>query len=175
MSNALAATAAALALGITETAIVQGLENYIGVPGRLQHFTGFNGALVIDDSYNANPASMRAAIDVLTAQVGEKILVLGDMGEMGDGAEALHADIGRYAKAGRINTLLTLGTLSAHITKAFGSGARHFASVEDLNADLVAHMTANTAVLVKGSRFMKMERIVKAITVTHDKQTNGGH
>ena len=118
---------------------------------------------------------MQAAIDVLTAQVGEKILVLGDMGEMGDGAEALHADIGRYAKARGINTLLTLGTLSAHIAKAFGSGARHFATVEDLSADLAAHMTENTAVLVKGSRFMRMERIVKAITVTQDKQTNGEH
>lgn len=175
VSNALAAAAAALALGITQTAIVHGLENYMGVPGRLQHFKGLNGALVIDDSYNANPASMKAAVDVLTAQVGEKILVLGDMGEMGDGAEALHADIGRYAKAGGINTLLTLGALSAHITKAFGSGARHFLSVEDLSADLAAHMTANTAVLVKGSRFMKMERIIQAITVTQDKQTNGGH
>jgi UDP-N-acetylmuramoyl-tripeptide--D-alanyl-D-alanine ligase len=147
----------------------------MGVPGRLQHIKGHNGALVIDDSYNANPASMKAAIDVLATQVGEKILVLGDMGEMGAGADALHADIGSYAKAGGINTLLTLGTLSAHITQAFGSGARHFASAEDLSADLVAHMTANTAVLVKGSRFMKMERIVKAITVTHDKQNNGGH
>jgi len=175
VSNALAATAAALALGITQTAIVQGLESYMGVPGRLQHLTGLNGALVIDDTYNANPGSMKAAIDVLMAQAGAKILVLGDMGEMGDGAEALHADIGHYAKASGINTLLTLGTLGAHISQAFGSGARHYESVEDLSADLLAHMTANGVVLVKGSRFMKMERIVKAITVTHEKQKNGGH
>jgi UDP-N-acetylmuramoyl-tripeptide--D-alanyl-D-alanine ligase len=141
----------------------------------LQHLTGVNGALVIDDSYNANPSSMKAAIDVLMAQAGEKILVLGDMGEMGDGAEALHADIGRYAKDGGIRKLLTLGTLSAHTAHAFGSGAHHYESVEDLGADLVTLMTANTAVLVKGSRFMRMERIVKAITVTHDKTTNGGH
>lgn len=175
VSNALAATAAALALGITQSAIVQGLENYMGVPGRLQHLIGVNRALVIDDSYNANPGSMKAAVDVLKVQAGEKILVLGDMGEMGEGAEALHADIGLYAKASGINTLLTLGTSSAHMTQAFGSGARHYETVEDLNADLLAHMTANSAVLVKGSRFMKMERIVKAITVTHNKQTNGGH
>ena len=175
VSNALAATAAALALGITQEAIVQGLENFVGIPGRLQHLAGINGSLVIDDSYNANPGSMKAAIDVLLSQAGEKILVLGDMGEMGEGAEALHADIGCYAKAGGVNALLTVGMLSAKITQAFGSRARHYESVEDLKADLVAHMSPNTAVLVKGSRFMKMERIVKAITVSHHNQTNGGH
>jgi len=175
VSNALAATAAALAMGVPHTAIAQGLENYSSVAGRLQRLTGINGAVVIDDSYNANPASVHAAIEVLKAQPGEKILVLGDMGEMGEGAEELHAELGRYAKACEIERLMTLGDFGANIAAAFGAGALHYASSESLTADLVVKMNANIVVLVKGSRFMKMERIVKAITGKDAQQTHGGH
>ena len=175
VSNALAATAAALAMGVPHTAIAQGLENYSSVVGRLQRLTGINGAVVIDDSYNANPASVHAAIEVLKAQPGEKILVLGDMGEMGEGAEELHAELGRYAKACEIERLMTLGDFGANIAAAFGAGALHYASSESLTADLVVKMNANIVVLVKGSRFMKMERIVKAITGKDAQQTHGGH
>ena len=175
VSNALAATAAAFVLGVPQTAIAQGLEDYASVAGRLQRLTGINSAVVIDDSYNANPASVHAAIDVLKAQAGEKILVLGDMGEMGEGAEELHAELGRYAKASGIKSLMTLGDLGANIATAFGTGAVHYASAESLSADLVVKMNVSAVVLVKGSRFMKMERIVKAITTKKAQQTNGGH
>ena len=161
--NALAATAAAMAMGVALKAIAAGLENYAGVKGRLQHLKGLNGALVIDDSYNANPMSMKVAIDVLMAKPGEKLLVLGDMGELGEKEAELHAEIGRYAKASGVDALFTLGTLSREITNAFGAGAKHYQSPQALIADLVAQMKPGCAVLVKGSRFMAMERIVNEI------------
>lgn len=168
--NALAATGAALAMGVKLSAIAEGLQSYAGVKGRLQHLKGINGALVIDDTYNANPLSMKAAIDVLIAKSGEKLLVLGDMGELGDDAAALHAEIGSYAKAAGVNALLTLGTLSQEMTTAFGVGAKHYASAEALASELAAKLKPTSVVLVKGSRFMAMERIVKEIIT--DKKTD---
>ncbi|HSH54253.1 MAG TPA: UDP-N-acetylmuramoyl-tripeptide--D-alanyl-D-alanine ligase [Methylotenera sp.] len=168
--NALAATSAALAMGIALPVIAEGLQNYVGAKGRLQHLKGVNGALVIDDTYNANPLSMKAAIDVLMAKPGEKLLVLGDMGELGDDAAALHAEIGSYAKAAGVNALLTLGTLSQEMTTAFGAGAKHYASAEALASELAARLKPTSVVLVKGSRFMAMERIVKEIIT--EKQTD---
>lgn len=172
--NALAASAAALALNVPLTIIAAGLESYSGVKGRLQSLSGINAALVIDDSYNANPASMKAAIDVLSAKTGEKILVLGDMGELGTAAAALHAEIGHYAKAAGINQLMTLGNLSLHTSEAFGLGASHYISAADLTAALAAQMQPNSVVLVKGSRFMAMERIVHSISkkVNHESSKN---
>jgi UDP-N-acetylmuramoyl-tripeptide--D-alanyl-D-alanine ligase len=168
--NALAATSAALAMGVTLPAVAEGLQNYAGVKGRLQHLKGINGALVIDDTYNANPLSMKAAIDVLMAKSGEKLLVLGDMGELGDDAAALHAEIGSYAKAAGVNALLTLGTLSEEMTAAFGAGAKHYSTAAALASDLAAKLKPTSVVLVKGSRFMAMERIVKEIIT--DKKTD---
>jgi UDP-N-acetylmuramoyl-tripeptide--D-alanyl-D-alanine ligase len=161
--NALAATGAALAMGVELSAIAEGLQNYAGVKGRLQHLKGVNGALVIDDTYNANPLSMKAAIDVLMAKSGEKLLVLGDMGELGDDAAELHAEIGHYAKVAGVDALFTLGTLSQEMTAAFGAGAKHYESVEALAGDLAAKLKPTSVVLVKGSRFMAMERIVREI------------
>ncbi len=162
--NALAATATALGMGATLNNIAEGLANYAGVKGRLQHLTGLNGALVVDDTYNANPMSMQAAIDVLTAKSGEKLLVLGDMGELGNDAAELHAEIGRYAKTAGVDALFTLGNLSIEMAHAFGVGAQHYQSVEALTTDLIAKMHPNSTVLVKGSRFMAMERVVNEIT-----------
>ena len=177
--NALAATAAAQAMGAPLAAIATGLENYTGVKGRLQPLAGLNGALVIDDSYNANPMSMKAAIDVLMAKPGKKILVLGDMGELGENAAELHAEIGAYAQAAGVDALLTLGNLSESMTKVFDAEkdtrAKHYLSVSALTADLIKQMQPDTTVLVKGSRFMAMERVVNEITNKADHKNGEKH
>ena len=172
--NALAASSAALAMGVEIHAIANGLENYSGVKGRLQSLPGLNQALVIDDTYNANPISMRAAIDVLRGKSGKKILVLGDMGELGEDALALHAEIGEYAKASNVNALYTLGNHSQAMSQAFGEGAQHYAKVEDLTVDLAKEMQPGSTVLVKGSRFMAMERVVKEIVIPNIAEKNNG-
>ncbi|HYN53285.1 MAG TPA: cyanophycin synthetase, partial [Methylotenera sp.] len=170
--NALAATATALGMGASLKNVAEGLENYAGVKGRLQHLTGLNGALVVDDTYNANPMSMKAAIDVLTVKSGKKMLVLGDMGELGDDAAELHAEIGRYAKNAGVDALLTLGNLSQEMASAFGVGAQHYESVGALVADLTSQMQEKSTVLVKGSRFMAMERIVNEIISKSDSRND---
>lgn len=162
--NALAATAACLAAGIPLAAIVRGLTHYAGVKGRLQQKQGLQGSLIIDDSYNANPDSMRAAIDVLASLPGRRIFVMGDMGEVGESAGQLHDEIGGYAKSQGIEHLLGLGEMSAAAVHSFDGGARHFPSVEPLVAALLPMLDRNTSVLVKGSRFMRMERVVESIT-----------
>ncbi len=161
--NALAASTAALAAGVSLEAIQLGLADYQGAKGRLQSFKGFNGALVIDDTYNANPMSMKVAIDVLSARVGKKILVLGDMGELGKDEIAMHDEIGAYAKSAAIDALFTFGNLSAFMSIAFGEGAKHYENLDLLVINVKNAMKANTTVLVKGSRFMAMERVSKAI------------
>lgn len=166
--NALAATTTAIAIGIPLNAIVLGLTNYAGVKGRLQNFYGKHGASVIDDTYNANPMSMHAAIDVLAAGKGEKLLVLGDMGELGDNAAEMHAEIGCYAKKSGVDALFTLGELSVEMSRAFGAGAQHYATPQALTVDLLARMTSDCTVLVKGSRFMAMERVVHEIVLQNE-------
>ena len=166
--NALAATAAALALDIGLDAIRAGLEVFSGVKGRLQHKAGLHGAQLIDDTYNANPASVKAAIEVLAAATGQRLLVLGDMGELGAGAEALHADIGHAARAAGIDALLGLGEQSRSAVEAFGDGARHFESIEQLLAEVENRLDPHVTVLVKGSRFMQMERVVKSFEAGAD-------
>ncbi len=163
ISNALAATAAALAMGIGLPEVAAGLADFAGVKGRLQRKQGKAGALVIDDSYNANPASMHAAISVLAEASGQKILVVGDMGELGDDAKRLHEEIGEFAQQSGIDQLFALGELSQHTALAFGDHARHFATPAALVEALVPHLKSNTTILVKGSRFMKMERVTEAI------------
>ncbi len=158
--NALAATAAAGVLNIPLQAIAAGLEKFGGVSGRLQRKAARHGAVLIDDTYNANPASLRAAISVLAQAVGKRILVMGDMGELGDDAAKLHAEIGGEARRAGIEKMYALGTLSGNAVREFGSGARHFERIEDLQDALEKELDANTTVLVKGSRFMKMERVV---------------
>ena len=163
--NALAATAAAIALNIPLSAIASGLNNFSGVAGRLQRKPALHGAVLIDDTYNANPASLLAAMKVLAQAKGnKKILVLGDMGELGADAPHLHAEIGAEARGLGIQKLLALGDLSSYAVDEFGDGATHFKRIEDLLACLEQHLDTDTAVLVKGSRFMKMERVVQYCT-----------
>jgi len=163
--NALAATAAATALNIPLATIAEGLEKFTGVPGRLQLKYALHGASLIDDTYNANPSSMRAAISVLAQAGGKRILVLGDMGELGGEAAAFHAEIGAEARSAGIEKLYALGMLSVNTVHEFGSGAQHFGQIEELQNALENELDANTTVLVKGSRFMKMERVVEHLTV----------
>ncbi len=162
--NALAATAAALALHVPLPDIAAGLEKYCGMAGRMQRKAALHGAVLIDDSYNANPASLRAALKVLAQSTGKKILVLGDMGELGAEAIRLHGEAGAEARHLGVSELLALGELTPHAVREFGPGARHFERLEDLLAMLNKHLDADSTVLVKGSRFMRMERVVQYCT-----------
>ncbi len=162
-ANAVAAAAAAMALGLSADAIRLGLENFQGVPGRLQSKFSARGALVIDDTYNANPDSVAAAIAVLAARPGRRILVLGDLGELGDEAPELHAEVGRVALAAGIDDCLTVGELTRETCRAFGPHARHFESATALVNTLHPQLNADATVLVKGSRFMQMERVVEGL------------
>ena len=164
-ANALAAAAATLAVGCGLAAVVAGLDACNSVKGRLQKKAGVSGAVVIDDSYNANPDSLRAAIDVLAAMPGRKILVLGDMGEVGEAAAQYHDEVGGYAKSMGVDLLFALGEHAATAAHNFDGGASHFKNVYALIEALRPTLDAQTTVLVKGSRFMKMERVVEAITV----------
>jgi UDP-N-acetylmuramoyl-tripeptide--D-alanyl-D-alanine ligase len=163
VKNALAAASVAIALGISLPAISAGFGQFSGVKGRLQKQSCKFGAKLIDDTYNANPASMRAAVDVLSGLSGTRILVIGDMGELGARASELHREIGQYAKSKGIEVLFALGDLSLETVKAFGAGATHFESIDALVAALMARLDQQVTVLVKGSRFMRMERVVHAL------------
>ena len=160
--NALAAAACAHAAGIEPAAIGAGLSAFRPYTGRLQVKQARSGLTVIDDSYNANPDSVRAAIDVLAACAAPTVLVLGDMGEVGPQGPAFHREIGEYARARGVTRLLAIGDAAAHAVQAFGTGGTHFS---DVNA-LAAAVHGRT-VLVKGSRFMKMERVVAALLGTN--------
>ena len=161
--NALAACAAAHALGIPATAMQAGLERFPGVPGRLQRRRAAGGGWVIDDTYNANPESMKAAIKVLAAEKGRRVFVMGDMGELGAGAAAMHAEVGSFAREAGIDALIAVGPASADAAKAFGARARHFDAVDGARAAAQAEAQAGATVLVKGSRFMQMERVADAL------------
>ncbi len=160
--NALAAATAALALHVPLATIAQALAAFGGVAGRLQRKPAVHGATLIDDTYNANPASMRAALEVLAQAPGKRIFVLGDMGELGENAAQFHREIGIAARELGIDRLFALGELSALAVGEFGTGARHFSGIEDLQKELEQGLDAQTTVLVKGSRFMRMERVVQA-------------
>ena len=165
--NALAAFASALAAGIPVEAIVRGLEAFAPVGGRLQRKRAASGATVIDDTYNANPDSMRAAIDVLATYPSPRILVVGDMGEVGTQGKEFHEEVGAYAQERGIEHVLATGELALHIADAMSApGARHYEQFDELLAALDQTLGGNTeaTVLVKGSRFMKMERVVQHLT-----------
>jgi UDP-N-acetylmuramoyl-tripeptide--D-alanyl-D-alanine ligase len=170
--NALAATSAAIAAGVPLDAIRRGLEAFEPVKGRLQAkraaLGSLAGAAVIDDTYNANPDSMRAAIDVLAAQAAPRVLVMGDMGEVGDHGPAFHREVGAYARERGIDALYALGDASRDACSAFGApGAHHFDDVGALVEHLLqAGFGAGATLLVKGSRFMRMERVVEAVTAS---------
>jgi UDP-N-acetylmuramoyl-tripeptide--D-alanyl-D-alanine ligase len=158
--NAFAAAACAHAAGIPLEAIGAGLTAFRPYTGRLQVKKAAGGATLIDDSYNANPDSVRAAIDVLASCPGPTALVLGDMGEVGEQGPEFHAEVGRYARERGVSILLALGSATPAAVAAFGDGGRHFDSIEKL-----ANETKGvTTILVKGSRFMKMERVVAVLS-----------
>ena len=179
--NALAASAVALALGISNQAIAHGLAQFHPVKGRLNWLPGFNGAVVIDDTYNANPDSMKAAIDVLASQNALQIFVMGDMAELGTDAPQMHAEIGAYAKQKNIDIFLSFGELSKQASATFGQNAQHFDALEALLDALRRHMRNEVTVLVKGSRFMQMERVANEIVkekvsqILKDKNLEGVH
>lgn len=164
IQNALAASAVAVALGVEIIDIAKGLTGFGAVKGRLNWLAGFNGAVLIDDTYNANPDSMKAAIDVLANQNSNPqtstIFVMGDMGELGENAPQMHTDIGAYAKQKKINQLFTFGELSQLAAKEYGASAQHFSCIEALVEAIKNKMKQSVTVLVKGSRFMQMERVV---------------
>lgn len=174
--NALAAIACALAIGVDLAAIKRGLESFAPVSGRLQRklatIPSCAGALVIDDTYNANPDSVRAAIDVLAQVAAPRLLVLGEMGEVGNDGRQFHHEIGAYAQQRGITQLFTLGQMAAEASSAFGPQAQHFNDIAALLAALDAVMTPNTTVLLKGSRFMKMERAVQHLVGTTSEGTH---
>lgn len=161
--NALAAAAATAALGINKELIACGLESFQGVRGRMQKKPGLHHAQLIDDTYNANPESVRAALAVLAATAGKKILVLGDMGELGKSAIDLHRTIGRDARKAGLDQLLTLGELSAYTAEEFGKGAQHFNTLDELLNAAESLLADDVTVLVKGSRFMQMERVIRQL------------
>ena len=167
VNNALAASAVAVALGVSNKDIAQGLSRFDGIQGRLNQQVGYQDAVVIDDTYNANPDSMKVAVDVLVGQIKQLqntlIFVMGDMGELGEGAENMHAEIGAYAKQKGVSKFLSFGQLSQLASAAFGEEGKHFDSLDALVDAVKAEMNVNASVLVKGSRFMKMERVVQAI------------
>ncbi len=170
--NALAAATAALAAGVPLADVREGLGAFRGIKGRLQRRGGLNGSIVLDDTYNANPDSVRAGIDVLAATIGKKILVLGDMGEIGDMTGQFHDEVGGYAKSQGVDQLLAFGDWCALAAHNFGVGGRHFKKIEDLIGSLIGELTPETTVLIKGSRFMRMERVSDAVIAW---QEEGSH
>lgn len=164
VANALAAAAAAAALSVPLVDIKSGLESLQPVKGRAVAQLAPNGMRVIDDSYNANPASMCAAVDILAGFSGRTVLVLGDMGELGDWAEQGHREVGRHA-AGKVSALYAVGPLMAHAVAEFGAQGRHFADQASLIAALAGE-SGDTTLLIKGSRSAAMENVVAALCGT---------
>lgn len=161
--NALAASAAAHAAGATLDDIVAGLGEIQPVGGRLQLKVSRHGAWLIDDSYNANPSSVQAALAVLKDLDGPRWMVLGDMGELGDFALQSHVDAGTLARRSGVSRLFAMGPMSAHAAEAFGKGAEWFVDAEALARRLDAELQAGTTVLIKGSRLNRLERVVESL------------
>jgi UDP-N-acetylmuramoyl-tripeptide--D-alanyl-D-alanine ligase len=164
IANALAATAAALSVGASLEQVRAGLAGLVPEPGRLNKCTTATGATVFDDSYNANPGSMKAAIDVLAGSPGRRWLVLGAMGELGEGSASLHADVARYARARGIDVLWGTGGGDAReAVSAFGESGRYFENRDELAAAMTGCIGAGDVVLVKGSRSAGMETVVAVL------------
>jgi UDP-N-acetylmuramoyl-tripeptide--D-alanyl-D-alanine ligase len=168
--NATAATAACVAAGIEPDAIRRGLEAFRSIGGRSQRRVIGSGTVLIDDTYNANPDSMRAAIDLLAVEAAPRLLVMGDMGEVGAEGPRFHAEIGAHARTCGIDAVFALGPASRAAVEAFGDDARHFEAIESLIGAVRrwTEQNARGAVVVKGSRFMRMERVVAALASDSD-------
>jgi UDP-N-acetylmuramoyl-tripeptide--D-alanyl-D-alanine ligase len=177
IANALAAAAAAVSAGATLAQVAAGLAAMRAVPGRLQMKRAVSGAWLIDDSYNANPSSMRAAIEVLASIAGRRWLALGDMAELGEFASEAHAEIGEFARAAGIERLYATGELMQRAVASFGAGARWFADTSDLTRALRAALASagpEVRLLLKGSRFNRLERVADALSGAAG-STMGGH
>jgi UDP-N-acetylmuramoyl-tripeptide--D-alanyl-D-alanine ligase len=161
--NALAAVACCLSLDVSLSSIKTGLENMSPVKGRLQIKTGKNEVRIIDDTYNANPTSLKAALKVLSQYKGSKYLILGDMGELGDTEVQLHKEAGELARIEGVDKLFAIGELSKNAVQVFGEDALHFESHDELNQVLLNQLDKNATVLIKGSRAMQMERVVNSL------------
>ncbi len=166
VANALAAAACAYAVGADLNAIKLGLEDLKAVAGRLQVLDGKRQSLIINDSYNANPGSVKAAINTLMqlTEHTNHILVLGDLGELGEGAEGLLRELGTYAKQAGLQKLITTGTNSRYVSEGFGEGSQHFEQQWDAIEQLQQQVDKDTVVLIKGSRSARMEVVVQALT-----------
>lgn len=167
VANALAAAAAAFALGVGADTIREGLSRGRALSGRLTVLAGLAGATIVDDSYNANPASARAALDYLGALPGRRVFVLGDMGELGADAAALHREVGVYARS-RCDALIGIGTLAAEAARAFGARGEHFDAAAPAAAALVPRLGEGVTVLIKASRMMRLDRLVDALAAPAD-------
>jgi UDP-N-acetylmuramoyl-tripeptide--D-alanyl-D-alanine ligase len=164
IGNALAAAAAAGAAGASLEEIAAGLADFRPVPGRLQLKAGARDSWIIDDSYNANPSSVRAGLEVLRSLPGATWLVLGDMAELGEFAEDSHAHMGAYARDCGIKRLFALGPQSSRAAETFGPGAEWFADADSLTRRVLAELAPGVTVLIKGSRVNRLERVVQALT-----------
>lgn len=163
LANALAAASCAIAAGANLDSVVQGLQNFEAVKGRLNISDGRDGCTVIDDSYNANPGSVRAAIDAVKGMGGDKILVLGDMAELGSEAKTAHVEVGSYAKESGFNYFYGVGELSAFAAKEFGNSGFAFSDQAKLIEQLLNNISADSKILVKGSRSASMEVVAQAL------------
>lgn len=163
--NALAAAAVGFSLGLSMKTIQKGLQKAEAMPKRINRLTGIHQTTLIDDSYNANPTAFKVAINLLCQfeQSGERVLIMGDMAELGADTEKWHADVGHFAKTAGITRLLTVGALSANASHAFGPDAEHFSDQDHLIAHLKQTLTPHSIVLIKGSRSARMENIVSAL------------
>lgn len=164
LKNALAAIASSIALKIPLKTIKKGIEAIKPVQGRLEIKKGFNGIVLIDDTYNANPESMRVAIDVLANQDGRKILIIGDMGELGKKAAQYHASIGTYINKKKISDVVGIGQFTKHTINKCKGNAKWFSNKKELIKYVKSKIEKDSCVLVKGSRFMKMEEVIEGLT-----------
>lgn len=161
--NALAATAACIAVAVPLDAIVAGLQKHQASVGRLRELKFANDVTVIDDAYNANPASVRAAIDVLAKHSGAKLLVLGDMKELGDKEIDIHQEIGEYALQSGIDNLFSFGDLAAFASDVFADKGQHFESLSALQSAVEKRMQAHSTILLKGSNSMGLHKLITAL------------
>jgi UDP-N-acetylmuramoyl-tripeptide--D-alanyl-D-alanine ligase len=165
LRNALGACAVAHAAGATLSDLVRGLAAMKAVAGRLELKPAINDAFLVDDSYNANPSSLKAGLDAFRSFAGSRWLVLGEMRELGDSADALHAEVGRYAKQVGVQRLLAVGEHSKHAVEAFGAGGQWFATLEALIEEARSSITGGVAVLIKGSRANKLEKVAASLAL----------
>lgn len=163
VANAVAAASAAQVAGASLEDIKNGLEKLRGISGRLEIKRGIGAARVLDDTYNANPGSLAAGLEVLREAQGERVLVLGDMGELGESAPDIHRRVGDMARKAGVQRLYAVGELTKQTVASFGAGAQHFPDHESLIGALRGVLRADMTVLVKGSRMMRMERVVAGI------------